>query len=206
MSTTSIRPAAATEDRTGPGCLVLLRHGRTVWNATGRFQGRADPPLDRLGLDQATQAATELARSRPDEILSSDLQRAAQTAGLVAATCHASLTFDPALREVDLGAWEGLSPAAAAAAFPHEYAAWTAGEDVRRGGGETEREAGIRALVALAPALARCHAGRTIVVVSHGLVLRSVLRGLALRDDFAAPVPAPHLGNGQWIALRTRPT
>lgn len=183
------------------GTLILLRHGRTAWNASGRFQGQADPPLDGTGLAQATRAATQLRTLEPDAVVSSDLQRATQTAELVGASCALAVTVDSRLREVALGRWEGLSPSDAAAAFPEEYAAWAAGRDVRRGGGETEQEAGRRALASLAPLLERCRAGQTAVVVSHGLVLRSVLRGLADRADLKGPVPVRHLTNGQWTSI-----
>jgi probable phosphoglycerate mutase len=170
--------------------LVLLRHGRTDWNASARFQGRADPPLDDTGVVQATRAAIALRDLRPDAIVSSDLRRAAQTAARIAATCEVTVAFDPGLRELDLGSWEGLTRSDAAAAFPAEYAAWSAGQDVRRGGGETAQEGGERALGVLLPVLERCRTGLTTVVVSHGLVLQGALR-----------VPVVHLANGQWISL-----
>ena len=64
--------------------LVLLRHGRTEWNETGRAQGHADVPLDEVGLAQAKEVAPVLAALRPVALWSSDLARAAQTADAVA--------------------------------------------------------------------------------------------------------------------------
>jgi len=183
----------------------VLRHGRTAWNADGRFQGQADPPLDETGLAQATGAATALRLFEPDAIVSSDLMRAAATAERIGATCDVAISFDPRLREVALGGWEGLTPSAAAAAYPDEYKAWTAGHDVRRGGGETEQEAGERALATLMPVLQSCQAGRTVVVVSHGLVLRRVLRQLGRRVNLQHPVPDVHLDNGDWICVCLEP-
>lgn len=186
------------------GCLILLRHGQTSWNVSGRFQGQADPQLDAIGLAQATRAATELRSLRPYAVISSDLRRAAQTATLLASGCGLTVDFQPGLREQALGGWEGLTLAAAATAFPEEYRAWASGEDVRRGGGECEAEAGQRALAALRPTLQCCESGRTLVVVSHGLILRGLQRELARTFAFDQPVPVVHLGNGEWITLRAR--
>ena len=61
--------------------LVVLRHGRTSWNATGRLQGQADIPLDDRGVAQAAQAAGVLAELAPAVSYSSDLARARQPAG-----------------------------------------------------------------------------------------------------------------------------
>jgi probable phosphoglycerate mutase len=185
--------------------LVLVRHGRTAWNRSGRFQGQADPPLDDTGLAQAIRAASELRHLAPDAIVSSDLLRAAQTASAIGTHCGLPVRFQPALREVALGQWEGLWPADAELAFPDEYAAWRAGAEVRRGGGETERAAGERALTALQALWREGGDGQTTIVVSHGLVLRSVLRLLGHRPPVRQPataVPDLHLGNGEWISVR----
>jgi glucosyl-3-phosphoglycerate phosphatase len=183
-------------------CLVLVRHGRTAWNAEGRFQGQADPPLDDLGWEQARRAAAAVAGMRPAAIVSSDLRRAHQTAVVLGATCGVIPSTDPALREVALGAWEGLDRHEAAARFPAEYAAWADGADVRRGGGETQAEAGARVAAALIGSLWRAGSARTIVAVSHGLALQGAMAvlaagGLVLLGD----ARAPHLGNGEWIVL-----
>jgi broad specificity phosphatase PhoE len=180
--------------------LVLLRHGRTAWNVAGRFQGQADPPLDHVGVAQARAAAARLARLDPWRILTSDLARARTTAEIVAAACAATGRFpdlvpDPALREVALGGWEGLDDAEARRRFPDEHAAWRAGPSpaLRRGGGETEAEAGIRVVAVVGAALSDAPEGATLVVVSHGLALRGALRVLG--------GAAPHLANGAWVVL-----
>jgi probable phosphoglycerate mutase len=184
--------------------LVLLRHGRTAWNASGRFQGHADPPLDPTGWAQGRRAAVALAALRPSRVVTSDLARARATAALVADACAAwappEIVVDPALREVDLGAWEGLDDAGARRRFPAEYQAWRQGAAVRRGGGETEAEAGARAAAALVAALAGEGDGATVVAVSHGLVLRAALRVLA-GDGVVPTGDAPHLANGEWVAV-----
>jgi probable phosphoglycerate mutase len=184
------------------GRLVLVRHGRTAWNAEGRFQGQADPPLDPTGWEQAHRAAVAVAGLRPSAVVSSDLRRAHQTAVMVGAACGLVPSTDPNLREVALGAWEGLRRDEAAVSFPAEYAAWAAGLDVRRGGGETQAEAGARVAEALLGLLWRAGTDATVVAVSHGLALQAAIRvlgraGLAEVGD----VPPPHLGNGEWIVV-----
>jgi len=187
--------------------LVLVRHGRTAWNAEGRFQGQADPPLDGLGWEQARRAAEVVAAMRPAAIVASDLRRAHQTAVMVGAACGLIPSTDCQLREIALGGWEGLERDEAARRFPAEYAAWTAGRDVRRGGGETQGEAGARVATALMGFLWRAGPGRTVVAVSHGLALQGAMDVLAtsglVKLGGARP---PHLGNGEWIVLRVART
>jgi glucosyl-3-phosphoglycerate phosphatase len=187
--------------------LVLVRHGRTDWNAEGRFQGQADPPLDDLGWEQARRAAEVVAAMRPAAILSSDLRRAHQTAVMVGAACGLVPSTDQELREVALGDWEGLRRDEAAVRFPAEFAAWTGGSDVRRGGGETQAEAGARVATALMGFLWRAGPGRTVVAVSHGLALQGAVDVLA-RSGLVqlGGVRPPHLGNGEWIVLRVART
>lgn len=182
--------------------LIVLRHGRTAWNAERRFQGQADPPLDDLGWEQARRAAEFVAGLRPAAIVSSDLRRAHQTAVMLGAGCGLIPATDRSLREVALGGWEGLRRDEAAARFPAEYTAWAADTDVRRGGGETQAEAGARVAAALIGFLWRAGPSGTIVAVSHGLALQGAMGVLAasglVRPGEARP---PHLGNGEWIVL-----
>ncbi len=202
--------------------LVLARHGQTTWNAEGRFQGQADPPLDATGQAQAERLAAEVLALRPDVLVSSDLVRACQTAAMVSRACGLEVALDRGLREIDLGLWEGLHRRQAEERFPEEYRQWSQGEDVRRGGGETEGEAGARAAASISRIIAATPDGSTAVVVAHGLVLRRAmgllaeegtiglaggapgdmgLAGGGLAGDGLADV-APHLDNGRWIALQ----
>jgi broad specificity phosphatase PhoE len=183
--------------------LIVVRHGRTAWNAAGRFQGQADPPLDSTGLAQAREAAGALLVLRPGAVISSDLRRAHGTARCVAAACGLPIRLDRALREQALGTWEGLDRSEAAARHPDEYVAWSAGRPVRRGGGETEREAGARACPSLIRAMQEVWDdpdGRPVVVVSHGLVLRAAMTELCTRHLISLDRVA-HLDNGQWLAV-----
>jgi len=92
-----------------PRRIVLLRHGRTAHNATGRIQGQLDVPLDEVGEAQAVVVAGALAEAVPHAVVSSDLARARRTAEAVAARAGVPLVLDVRLREISLGAWEGLT-------------------------------------------------------------------------------------------------
>jgi probable phosphoglycerate mutase len=177
---------------------VLARHGRTAWNAEGRFQGHSDTPLDPTGRQQALELAARLAPLRPGLVIASDLQRARSTAETVAEASGVPMAIDPDLREVYLGGWEGLNREEASARFPDEYQAWSSGQSVRRGGGETEGEAGRRAAAAIGRAMG--DQPGLVVVVSHGLVLQSAIGFLALDGLIRDGAGALHLGNGEYVA------
>ena len=128
--------------------LVLLRHGRTAWNAERRFQGQADPPLDDVGVAQAYVVADLIAALQPDVVVSSDASRAMQTAVPVAERIGLDVLPDARLRERSLGHWEGLTRDEVAARYPDEFADWIAGRDVSRRGGEKCADVAARAYAA----------------------------------------------------------
>jgi len=84
--------------------LVVVRHGRTAWNAERRFQGRTDQPLTEAGRHEAEVAARGVAKLEPTDLLTSDAIRATQTARPLAERCGLTSATDPRLREADLGA------------------------------------------------------------------------------------------------------
>jgi broad specificity phosphatase PhoE len=180
--------------------VVLLRHGRTEWNATGRFQGQLDSPLDLIGTAQALGAAVAVAPMEPDAIVSSDLSRAAETAGAVAAESGSDVVLDPRLREIDLGSWQGLTRTEARERFPEEYAGWQAGEDARRGGGETYAEVGARAAECVVEWLDKLGPGATLVAVTHGGTARATIGTLIGLPPDTWWRLAP-LGNCRWSLL-----
>ena len=153
--------------------LVLLRHGRTSWNDSGRAQGHADVPLDEVGLAQAKEVAPLMAELRPVAIWTSDLARASQTADAVAAECGLEPVPDPRLREFDIGANRtGLTIEEYAAAHPEEYAALLAGEIEGIPGRETRDDVLARFLPALTSYVDGLGEGETGLVVAHGAALR----------------------------------
>jgi len=117
--------------------VALLRHGRTGWNAAGRLQGRTDIPLSDDERDRLATLALPPGW-RDADILSSPLSRARETAEILV---QAPVATDPALIELNLGAWEGKRGvdllADPASGYRH-VEAW--GWDGRPPGGETPRE------------------------------------------------------------------
>jgi len=90
--------------------VLLIRHGQSVWNADGRWQGQADPPLTDLGRQQALHAARNL--GAVDAIVASDLERATETALIISEALGVGpVVLEPGLRERDAGEWSGLTRA-----------------------------------------------------------------------------------------------
>jgi broad specificity phosphatase PhoE len=166
---------------------VIARHGQTEDNLHRVFQGQAGKGLNATGRDQAVRLAERLKNVRFDAIVSSDLERAVETARCVssASAVPVDVDVDRDLREVDLGAWTGLGATEIARAFPEEWAKWEAGLDVRRGGGETYAELAERFERAIRRMAERHHeASARILVVSHGGAIRSWIgRILGLPSD-----------------------
>src|SRR6476646_703601 len=90
--------------------LLLVRHGETDWNASGRLQGHTDRPLNDYGRRQAAELAARLEADEVGAIYASDLSRAKETAEILGARLGLPVLRDPDLRERNWGSWEGLTP------------------------------------------------------------------------------------------------
>ena len=149
--------------------VLVLRHGQSEWNALGRWQGQADPPLTDLGREQARQAGHLIANECPpfDAVVTSDLDRARETgltiAGVLGCTVH---RLDPRWRENHAGEWQGLTPEEIRAQWPGYLE-----NDRRPPGFETAESTVSRATAALDD-IATVNAGGCVLVISHGGVLR----------------------------------
>jgi 2,3-bisphosphoglycerate-dependent phosphoglycerate mutase len=151
-----------------PTRILLVRHGETDWNATGRLQGQSDRPLNALGYEQARRAAQRLACEPVRALYSSDLARAFQTATIIGQTLGLTVVTSPRLRERLYGAWEGLTAAEIQARYPEQFAAWRArSPDFAPPQGETRSQLLSRALAEL-NTIALRHMGEMVVVVTHG--------------------------------------
>jgi probable phosphoglycerate mutase len=145
--------------------LIIWRHGQTEWNVTDRIQGHADVGLDDVGRAQAAAAARQIAAGHPDVIVSSDLRRAADTAGALAAVTGLTVRLDPRLREQYFGDWQGLTNAEVRSAYPDQWARWRRGQAPETAGIEEIGALRERALAAMTDA---ADLGGTVVVVTHG--------------------------------------
>ena len=102
--------------------VLILRHGQSEWNAQGKWQGQADPPLTELGEQQAASAAQQLLDIGEsfDRIVSSDLKRAPHTAEIIALLLGGeSVTVHTEFRERDAGIWQGLTRSEIEASWPN---------------------------------------------------------------------------------------
>ena len=148
--------------------IILVRHGETDWNATGRIQGHNDTPLNAVGRRQARQVARRLAREPVRALYASDLARAFETATIIGESLGLTVVTSPQLRERHYGAWEGLTAAEIQDRYPELYAQWrTRSTDFAPPQGETISQLLTRGLVEL-QMIARRHTGEMVVVVIHG--------------------------------------
>lgn len=155
--------------------LWLIRHGQTEWNLQGRYQGQADKPLNQTGLEQAHALAERLAGQAFTAIYSSDLMRARQTAGVIAACLRLDLHVDARLREIHQGEWEGKLVSDLARLYSVEMAARRENPiEARAPGGESVAEVAARVWAA-ADDIARNHPDGRVLVVSHGLALATLI-------------------------------
>jgi broad specificity phosphatase PhoE len=179
--------------------LLVWRHGRTGWNAAGRFQGQLDPPLDDEGRAQAARTApvlTAALHGRRTVLVSSDLQRAVDTAETLAPLLGQPVRVDARLREHGLGSWEGLTRDEVAERHPEQYADWMAGRPVSGRGGEAQAEVAARALAAVAD----LPPATTAVLVTHGGTAGRLVEALLGLGAEHRRVFGP-LGNCHWSEL-----
>ncbi|MDZ7704810.1 MAG: histidine phosphatase family protein [Trueperaceae bacterium] len=102
------------------GHLILIRHGVTSWNVSGRFQGHSDVPLSDEGRVQARALAGRLRDLGPfDAVYSSPLRRAHETATLALPEGAPEVRLEPRLKELHFGSFEGFT-----LAENQRHAAW----------------------------------------------------------------------------------
>lgn len=180
--------------------VVLWRHGRTEWNVAGRVQGQTDTSLDDVGREQARAAAARLASLQPVRILSSDLERARDTAEELSRVSGVPVELDERLREMNFGEREGLTWRESWDRFPELMKAMLEDREERFPGAELHAEAGARLSEALGEALETLEDEQTLVVVAHGAVLR-VGACTFLGFPEATWRTFAGLSNCSWIAL-----
>lgn len=158
--------------------VVCWRHGQTVWNVENRFQGQTDIELNDTGRAQAVRAARMLAALRPEAIVSSDLQRAAETAQNLGQITGLPVRYDKDLRERSGGEWEGRTGAEIRAGWPEEYMKW------QPPGGDPVDEVADTVAAAVERGVAELSPGGLLVAVGHGASLRlGIARLIGLPED-----------------------
>jgi 2,3-bisphosphoglycerate-dependent phosphoglycerate mutase len=156
----------------------VIRHGETLWNLEGRFQGQLDSDLSPLGYQQIEALQKHFDTLHLDALYSSDLGRAHKTAQAIASHKALHIELDPRLRERSFGIFEGMLREEARQKAPESYEAWTSGtfgEVVP--GGESRKTLCERVITALEH-IATKHPQQAVGIVTHGGVLASLWRAL----------------------------
>jgi len=154
----------------------LVRHAESTWNAEGRVQGQADPPLSARGQAQAAQLAERFGGEPFTALYASPLQRARQTAEPIATSVGLPIRFDDRLKEHHMGLFTGLIWIEIAQQFPEFAQAWMVHAMDMPGG---EKHLVFRARTAeVMQEIAIRHPSGTVLVVSHGGILGEFLAHL----------------------------
>lgn len=155
--------------------LIIVRHGETAHNRDGVTLGRANVPLNDLGVKQAAAVAASFA-SAPVAVYASPLRRAVDTASGIAAAHALQVTVEPALIEMDVGEMEHLSYAELRGKYPDFLRAWMSADaaDARMPGGETLREVQERAWGAVGR-MRDAHRDGDVVAVTHNFVALTII-------------------------------
>ena len=156
--------------------LVLIRHGETEWNRTGRYQGHADSPLTPKGMAQARAVAQVLDAETFTAFYSSDLGRAKHTATIIADKLGRRFLTDSRLREQHYGLLQGCDGRAARMVDPGFFESLARGDaDYAPKGGESRRQRHQRAITALTE-IAEQHPGGKVLIITHGGIVDSLFR------------------------------
>jgi len=158
--------------------LLLVRHGQTLWNHVARYQGHTDIDLSDTGRTQAKLLSMRLAGVSLQAVYASDLRRALDTARIIAEPHDLAVQALPQLREINFGAWEGLTFKEIKAGYSEIADSWHASPgSVRIPDGETFQELMERAYGAVTD-LAKRHDPGTVAVVTHGGAIRAIVCAL----------------------------
>jgi alpha-ribazole phosphatase len=190
--------------------IYLLRHGTVVNAETGRFIGHLDVPLSELGERQIAAQAARLASLALGAVYASDLVRARRSGEIVGAPHELAPAVVPALREMAMGRWDGLTAAEIQRREPERFADW-----MSRVGefpfpeGESVSDLEARAWPALESIVGK-HRGEAVAVVAHGGTNRTLLcralglprsRLLSLGQDYGA-LTVLERRHGAWLLRR----
>jgi len=153
--------------------LIIVRHGRTSYNAQGLLQGRVDNPLDAVGEDQAVAVGEYLVPHINDEtvIISSPLLRARSTAQAIANRTGISVTIDERWTELAYGIYEGVPQGDVPAEV---WAKWRSDPHFAPESGETLAQVQER-VASACEELLQSLAGKTAVIVSHVSPIKSAV-------------------------------
>ncbi len=153
--------------------LYLVRHGQTDWNIQGKLQGHADIPLNNAGRAEAAGLSQKIHEIDFDICFSSDLQRAIETAQILNATRPLIIKSIPALRERNYGHWEGRL-------FSELLEYEKGGQPFLNIESDEEIQ---KRIFPLLHEIVSDYPGATVLIVTHGSVIRSLLAYLLNIDS-----------------------
>jgi len=170
--------------------LLVARHGQSEWNAVGRWQGRADPPLSEVGLAQARAAAASI--GAVDAVVASPLERALVTATVISESIGVGpVMVEPGLQERHAGEFQGLTRVEIDQQFPGYLDTGR-----RPPGWEPDADVTVRALAAL-DSVATMVGGRSaqadILAIAHAGII------YALESHFGEDFVRIDNLNGRWF-------
>ncbi len=170
--------------------LLVARHGQSEWNAVGRWQGRADPPLSEIGLAQARAAAASI--GAVDAVVASPLERALVTATVISESIGVGpVMVEPGLQERHAGEFQGLTRVEIDRQFPGYLDTGR-----RPPGWEPDADVTVRALDAL-DSVATMVGGRSaqaeILAIAHAGII------YALESHFGEDFARIDNLNGRWF-------
>ena len=156
--------------------LIVIRHGETFWNREHRIQGHLDSALTPEGIAQAEVCARRLADEQIDVVVASDLGRVRHTAEILLAGRALLVAFDASLRERCFGTGEGMTYAEMDGKYPQLFSqVGLVDSEFTLPEGETRAAFHARVNAAI-NRLATAHAGKRLLIVTHGGVLGVIYR------------------------------
>ena len=166
--------------------VLLLRHPQSQHNASGHWAGWIDSPLTTQGRGEACDAAKRLAQQQHRAIVSSDLQRAAESASIISALLRIPhIAVDPRWRERNAGDWQGQE---VAKLDSENFHAWRRDPTSPIPGGEEYESFRLRLFAALNDSSQWAHQYGALIVIAHDGVQQAICRDLSL----PYPYPALH--------------
>ncbi len=186
--------------------LILLRHGQTEYNATRRMQGHLNTQLSEVGFAQAKLAVDFLATINISRIISSDLNRAYDTACVVGERLGMPVHKDVRLRETHLGEWQARSHYEVDTLYPGKRAMWRHDPTWAPPGGESRIDVAHRARQVVEELMASFDGwdDGTVLLVAHGGTISALTSNLLGLEYHQYPMFSG-LGNTCWAQLTARP-
>lgn len=183
--------------------LILIRHGHTAQTEAGKLYSDPHSLLTDKGKEEVAALAKFIPSEKPEILISSPSVRVRSTAEIIGESIGLPLHVDDAMREFQVGDWEGRSYLEIKNAEPKVYAKWSK-DPIRNSlpGGESIEQLCSRVTEAL-HAMLVTYAGKRIVFVSHAELIRAVLLhalGLPLDNYYRLSIPTASVSKVDFSA------